>query len=237
MGIGMLGVLALLVQAPECEERFELRPSTSLLGRDHSFFHDALREDLVCPGEGARVFMVTTASVSDRPETSVFIQQHSPAKARITVRRYRENLWFAMHGWLDPRAPSKRGWATEKEQRAALAAARNVDIFEADIDTATFEAIARVWSLMIDRARPDPRRPKFIVKAHVSYDFQSGDRFANGTGRATGGAAEQLIALGSDLIAYASAPPAKRPAPAQLAAAAAALEARVKGLQACPPTD
>jgi hypothetical protein len=237
MGIGTVGVLALLLQAPECEERFELRTSTSLLGRDGSWFHDAVREDLVCPGEGARVLMVTTASVSDRPETAVFIEQQSPAKARVTVRRYRENAWFAMHGWLDPRAPSKQGWPTEKQQRAALAAARNVDTFTADIDTATFQAIARVWRLMIDRARPDPRRPRFIVMAHVSFYFQSEDHFANGTGRATGGTGEQLIALGTDLIDYATAPPSRRPAAAQLAAAAAALEARVKALKPCPPVD
>lgn len=218
MGIGTWWVLALLIQAsqPECTERFELEPSATLLDWDadgDSWFRAAVREDLLCPGEGARVFMVTTASVSDRPETSVFIEPHAPGKARVTVRRYRENAWFVMHGWLDPRAPSKRGWPTEREQRAALAGARNVDTFTADIDAATFEAIARVWSLMIDRARPDPRRPKVIVKSHVAYGFQSGDRFASGTGRAEGGAATQLIALGNDLIAYASAPPAKRPRP------------------------
>jgi hypothetical protein len=221
---------------PECEERFELRSGTSILERD-SFFHDALREDLICPGEGARVFMVTTASVSDRPETSVFIHRTSADRAQVTVRRYCENLWFAMHGWLDPRAKSKRGWETEQEQRAALAAARNVDSFTADIDVTTYEAIARIWSLMIDRARPDPRRPRVIVKSHVSFDFQSGDRHANGTGRAAGGAAQQLIALGQELIAYATAPPEQRPTAAQLAAAAAALEARVQALKPCPPVE
>ena len=76
-----------------------------------------------------------------------------------------------------------------EEQRAALAAARKVDTFEADIDAATFEVMARVWSLMIDRARPDPRLPKVIVHSHVAYGFQSGDRFATGRGRAEGGAA------------------------------------------------
>jgi hypothetical protein len=72
----------------------------------------------------------------------------------------------------------------------------------------------------------------------VEYGFQSGDRFASGRGRAQGSAAEQLITLGNELISYATAAPAARPRlREQLAAAAAALEARLKALKPCPPAE
>jgi len=91
---------------------------------------------------------------------------------------------------------------------------------------------------MIDRARPDPPLPRVIVHSHVAYGFQSGDRFGAGRGRAEGGAAQKLIALGNDLISYATASPATRPRLRdQLAAAAATLEARLKTLKPCLPAE
>jgi len=245
MGIGTWGALILLAQVsspPECARGFDLLPSAGALDSTTEKFEPyaaALREDLLCAGEGSPVLMVMNSSITDMPETAVFVARSAEAtKAKVIVRRYRENVWIAMHGWFNPRAKSKAGFTTEREQRAALAAARKFDVFEADIDAATVEVIARVWSLMIDRARPDPRLPRVIVHSHVSYGFQSGDRFAAGRGRTEGGVAHQLIALGNDLVSYASAAAAARPGLRdQLASAAAALEARLKSLKTCPSAE
>jgi hypothetical protein len=174
------------------------------------------------------------------PEFALFLARPAGSTtAKITVRRYRDNVWFAIQDWLYGYPKRKLVGSSEELERAALAAvSRKLDTFQADIDAGTFEVIARVWSQTIDRARPDPRRPKVIVHAHVGYGFRSGDRGAKGSGRATGGAAEQLIGLGNDLVAYATAAPATRPPLRdQLAAAAAALEARLKTLKPCPPAE
>jgi hypothetical protein len=201
---------------------------------------DAMREDLLCPGEGAPVLMVMNASVKGMPEFAVFMTRPSgSATAKVTVRRYRDNVSFAMTDWLYGYPKKKLPGSVEELERAALAAvSRKVDTFQADIDAATFEVMARVWVLMTNRARPDPPRPKVIVHAHVSFGFQSGDRAATSSAPAEGSAAEQLIALGNDLVSYATAAPAARPPLRdQLAAAAAALEARLKTLKPCPPAE
>jgi len=91
------------------------------------------------------------------------------------------------------------------------AASRKVETFEASIDADVFEAIARVWSLMLDRAWPDTGRPKFIVHSHVAYYFQD--------------------------VVRQRGPITRRQIEDQLPARAAALAARLKGLKMCPADD
>jgi hypothetical protein len=246
MSIGTWGALVLLAQVssgspPECGERFDLLPRAGPLSWiGDGPYGDAVQDDLLCPGEDSPLLMVMNSSIKGMPEFALFMKRPAgSATANITVRRYRDNVWFAMQDWLYG-YPKKKLVGSRKElERAALAAvSRKLDTFQADIDADTFEVIARVWSQTIDRARPDPRRPKFIVHTHVGYGFRSGDRGAYGGGRAPGGAAEQLIGLGNDLVAYATAAPTTRPPLRdQLAAAAAALEARLKTLKPCPPEE
>jgi hypothetical protein len=172
------------------------------------------------------------------PETALFITRPVGAKAKVTVRRYRENVQVALALWGE-RHPEAKAAKPADAQRAALAAvSRKFDTFEADLDAHTFDAVARVWSRMLDRARPDARRRKVIVHDHVGYTFQDGKRSAIASGRAEDSAAARLVGLANALVTYASeGPVARRRLANQLAPAALSLEADLDALKECPASD
>jgi len=202
-------------------------------------YREVLREELIGDGAQAPVLMVTTTSIEGRPETAVFIATTAgSAKAKVTVRRYRENLWVGLSHWMDRRPEWRLEQSNPQGQRAALAAVpRKVDTFKADLDARTFEAIARVWSLMLDRAREHSGPPKVKVFSHVTHYFQHEGRAGRTRGISPDSALEQLVSLGTSLISYASAKRPSRQGQEELVAAAASLEARLKWLKLCPAND
>jgi hypothetical protein len=176
----------------------------------HAPYREAVQKDLVGRVPETALVMVVTTN-GGLPERAVVVTPGPPGgSARVTVRRYRSHVWVAAYDWQRAQ-PALRNRVGPEVLRAALAhVSRAVDTARAEIDARTFEVLARVWNLMLDRARPDPLPRKVLIMDGANFLFQHGGRSAVARGRARGTPADRLTALGQLLIDYATAPPSER---------------------------
>jgi hypothetical protein len=221
-------------------DRNDLQPGDESFdpkNRARRSFWAAVWADLVEPARDAPVLMVRTTNFGGAPETTVFAAKKPGSKgARVVVRRYRENLWVAMLDWgARQRRTVKLAAGWDEEREYLKTASPKIETFEADLDEEAFAVIERVWSSMVDRARPYVRRTKVITLCNGDqYHFRSRERQAGGPPGESGSLTEAFTDLGKMLAAYPTTAPRERaPLRDKLVTDAAALEANIHRWNDC----
>lgn len=203
--------------------------------RAESPYSAAVWADLAEADASAPVLMLVMTNFSGAPELAMSVtREPGSPDATVTVRRHLDNMWIEMQMWEGrQRKKGARPSGPEAERAFLKTASRKVETFRATIDDDAAAVVARVWSRMIARARPDGPSS---VRVHdgAAIHFQNQEGWASGRARGPGSLGEQLVELGRMLATYAQTPPPKRrPLRAQLVAAADFLEAGIDRANGC----
>ena len=186
---------------------------------------DALRDELV-GNDREIVVMMLSRNCMMTPESAVLITKRDH-DTKVILRRYKTNF-CAAGGREETQSQQVRRLGTREGFRTTPRVPHPIEVFEADLDTTSVDALRSVWSRMLDRTQRKPARPRIIIRDGTWYHFSDSERAGICHSPQEGSFAADLVALGGLLSTYVSSPLAKRSGLRNsLVAAARSLEIRI----------